>query len=258
MWLSGPDTGIPTPRPSYMVNSSAPGTDVAALTAAALASSSYLFRNQLNDSDYADQLQSHAESLFQFAETATPWQVYTEAVPAAEEYYATGNYTSQLVYGALWLYKATGNSTYRDKASSYFDQFNLSNMKSIAVMDWSDQTGAVYVLGAELDSSNTKYKTAAVQYLDTIIHGGNPCSYTNGGLLWCGGASDDNSLVPAQDMALLALLYSRLDSSKSSDYTQFAVSQIEYMLGKNRMYGRPFRSFYLKQNYTNQTYYFCI
>ncbi|KAG1246824.1 hypothetical protein G6F68_014466 [Rhizopus microsporus] len=104
-------------------------------------------------------------------------------------------------------------------------------------MDWSDQTNAVFVLGAEIDSSNTKYATAAKKVLDTIVNSasGSPCTFTDGGLLWCNGYSDDNSLVPAQDMALLALMYAQLDSSRSESYTKFAKSQIEYLLGNNYM-----------------------
>ncbi|CDS06236.1 hypothetical protein LRAMOSA08764 [Lichtheimia ramosa] len=230
----GPDTDIPSDRPSYMINSTAPGTDIAAQTAAAFAASSYLFRNQLNDTDYANLLQSHAESLFNFADTAKPWQTYTTVVTATADYYATNTYTNQLVYAALWLYRATGNSTYRDKASSYFDQFKLAN-QPISLTDWSDQTIAAFVLGAQLDSDNSKYRDAATKWLDDIIHGSDICTYTKGGLLWCDGYSDDNSLVPAQDTALLALLYSKIDSSKSSDYTSFATNQINYMLGNNRM-----------------------
>ncbi|KAI9493008.1 Six-hairpin glycosidase-like protein [Zychaea mexicana] len=229
----GPDTGIPSDRPSYKITSDAPGTDIAALTAAAFAASSYLFRNQLNDTSYADALQSHAESLYNFAETAQPMQLYTEAVSASKDYYEATTYTSPLVFAALWLFRATGNTSYRDKASNYFDQFKLGSMQ-VDVMDWSDQTGAVYVLGAQLDGSNTKYKDAAKKYLDTLINGGDPCSYTSGGLLWCGGDSDLNSLVPAQDTALLALLYGKIDSPEA-DYTDFATSQIKYMLGDNRM-----------------------
>ncbi|KAI8147607.1 Six-hairpin glycosidase-like protein [Fennellomyces sp. T-0311] len=229
----GPDTGIPSDRPSYKITSDAPGTDIAALTAAAFAATSYLFRNQLNDTDYADTLQSHAESLYGFAESAQPYQVYTQAVAASQGYYETSTYSNQLVYGALWLYRATGNTQYRDKASQYFDQYQIGSSK-ITVMDWSDQTGAVYVLGALIDNGNSKYKDAATSYLNTIINGDSPCSYTNGGLLWCGGASDSNSLVPAQDIALLALLYGRVQNP-AADYTDFAESQIKYMLGNNRM-----------------------
>ncbi|PHZ16691.1 Six-hairpin glycosidase [Rhizopus microsporus ATCC 52813] len=232
----GPDTGIPTPRPSYQVNRTAVGTDAVALASAALASASFLYKNGLNDTDYSNKLLQNAVSLFNLAYTAQPRNVYTKAIPAIAEFYNTNNYTSQLTYAALWMYKATGNSTYRDMASNFFDQFALGS-QPVGVLDWSDQTNAVFVLGAELDSSNTKYANAARKVLDTIINtaSGSPCTFTKGGLLWCDGYSKSNSLVPAQDMALLALLYAELDSTRADSYRRFAQGQIDYLLGKNYM-----------------------
>ncbi|KAI9321243.1 Six-hairpin glycosidase-like protein [Dichotomocladium elegans] len=229
----GPDTNIPTPRPSYRVTVDNPGTDVAAQTVAAFASSAYLFRNYLNDSNYADLLQSHAETLFSFTESSTPFQVYTDAVSASSNYYAASSYQTQLVLAALWMYRLTGETSYRDKASNYFDQYKLASVP-VAIWDWSDQSGAVHVLGAAIDGTNTKYSQAATKYLNTITQDTSVCSYTAGGLLWCKGASEYNSLVPAQDIALLALLYSKVDPSKS-EYVTFALNQINYLLGDNRM-----------------------
>lgn len=230
----GPDTNIPTPRPSYMINNTSPGTDVAAVGAAAFASASYLFRNRFNDSNYADTLTSHAISLYNFAETANPQQPYTTSIPAIAEFYQTNTVQNQLVWGALWLYRATGNQTYLTKASSYFDRFNLGSV-DITPMDWSDQSGGVFVLGSMLDNSTQKYRTAAERYLDTLTQGQGPCSFTGGGLLWCGQSSASNSLIPAQDTALLALLYSGLNSDKGTGYTKFALGQIDYLLGNNPM-----------------------
>ncbi|KAG0173021.1 hypothetical protein DFQ29_008135 [Apophysomyces sp. BC1021] len=230
----GPDTDIPTPRPSFMVNGSSPGTDVSALTAAALASAATVFRLS-SDHNYADRLVSHAEELYEFAEKAQPWQVYTDAIPEARSMYETVNYTSQLVYGALWLYRATQNQDYREKASHYFDRFNLSGLDTVP-MDWSDQTGATYILGAQVDKTTNKYKHAAERYLDRLIgRDSGICDYTEDGLLWCGNFSISNSLVPAQDTALLASIYSGLNSSRKDRYQAFATSQIDYLLGKNRM-----------------------
>ncbi|KAI9252301.1 Six-hairpin glycosidase-like protein [Phascolomyces articulosus] len=230
----GPDTGIPTPRPSYMVNESSPGTDAAALAAAACASSSMVLRRV--DEDYANTLVSHAESLYSFAESTTPWRVYSDSVEAAQDYYATYDYSSQLVYGALWLYRATNNTMYRDKASNYFDQFSLST-KRITIMDWHDQTGGVFVLGAALDNANTdKYKDAAEDYINTIINSGSggPCSYTPGGLLWCGSQSGWSSLVIANNMAFLAAMFSHTVDD-TSEYKEFAHAQLDYVLGANPM-----------------------
>ncbi|KAJ8661935.1 hypothetical protein O0I10_002266 [Lichtheimia ornata] len=231
----GPDTNIPDKRPSYSITSDAPGTDIAAQTSAAFASASYLFRHLFNDSNYADTLQSHAEALFSFADTAMPQQLYTEAVSASQEYYTSSGYKIPLVYAALWLYRASGNPSYRDKASAYFDQFKLYKYQPINIMDWSDPAGAIYVLGTQVDPDNTKYKDSAIYYLDAIIHGNDVCGFTKGGLLWCEHESESNALVPAMDTAFLALIYSSLDTSKSSDYMQFATSQIDYVLGNNYM-----------------------
>ncbi|CAO3631798.1 unnamed protein product [Cunninghamella blakesleeana] len=205
------------------------------MTAAALASTSYLMRTFANDSSYADTLLSAAQSVYALAETK-PFQVYSNSVPAADGLYQTNNFTGQLVYGALWLYKATGNTTYRDKASNYYDTFTLGAVP-VSPMDWSDPTGSVHILGVEVDQSNTKYTTNAKKWLDTMISGsnGSPCTYTNGGLLWCEGYSNSNSMVPLQDTSLLALLYSRLDPSNSQKYVDFATKQLNYMLGDNYM-----------------------
>ncbi|ORX52671.1 Six-hairpin glycosidase [Hesseltinella vesiculosa] len=229
----GPDTSIPTPRPSFAINNTATGTDVAAMTAAALASASYLYQNLVKDTNYAQQLLTSAESVYALAEIQ-PWHVYTDNVPAAQNLYETNSYASQLVFGALWLYRATGNTTYRDKASSYFDSFNLTNVP-VSPMDWSDATGAVYVLGAEIDPSNTKYATGAKRWLNAMTGGKGPCTFTSGGMLWCNGYSDSNSLVPVQDTSLLAILYSQTDPAAAPPLLSFAQSQINYMLGDNYM-----------------------
>ncbi|KAG2222099.1 hypothetical protein INT45_007985 [Circinella minor] len=230
----GPDTEIPTPRPSFMINESNPGTDVAALTAAAFASTSMIFRK--TDEDYANTLVSHAETLYAFAESATPWQVYSDSVEAAKDYYETYDYSSQLVYGALWLYRATNNTVYRDKASNYFDQFSLKS-KAITIMDWHDQTGGVFVLGAAIDTTTDKYKDAAKDYIDAIISSGSggPCSYTPGGLLWCDSQSGWSSLVIGNNMAFLAAMFSHTVSG-TSEYDAFTRAQIDYVLGDNPMH----------------------
>lgn len=233
----GPDTGIPLPRPSFMVNNSAPGTDAAALTSAALSSASILFREHFNDSQYADLLLSHAYVLQNFAETAQPYQPYSIAVPAAAKYYNTNTYKSQLVYGNLWLYKASKNSTYLRRANELYDQYNTSLV--LGVMDWSDPTGATLVLGATLDSE--KYRDTAMNYFDRVIGTSNTssrlCNYTEGGLLYCKGYSDHNSVMPPLNMGMLiAVMKKSFPSLVGSSYTNFIQKQLNYLLGENKMF----------------------
>ncbi|KAG1373430.1 hypothetical protein G6F61_010187 [Rhizopus arrhizus] len=231
----GPDTTIPSPRPSYPVNRTTIGTDAVAMASAALASASYLYQTRFKETRYADQLRTNAASLFNLASTAKPWTTYTTSIPALADYYRTNNYTSQLTLAALWMYKATDNSTYRSWASTWFDDFRLGQ-GPITVWDWSDQTNAVFVLGAELDRTQTKYARSATRVLEGVSRGqDSPCTWTADGLLWCEGFSQSNSLVPAQNMALLSLLYADLDSSRATDYRRFAAGQLDYLLGRNRM-----------------------
>jgi endoglucanase len=222
-----------------MVNSSSPGTDAAALTSAALSSASYLFRNQFNDTEYADLLLFHAISLMEFAETAKPWTPYSQSVSASVDYYNTNRYQSQLIYGCLWLNKATGNSTYLEKANSYYDIFRSEMFYGIT--DWSDQTGAAFILGVELDRE--KYEKPATDYLNQILDTSGSetsiCNYTYGGLFYCKGYSTANSVMPPLNTALLIALLNNTSPDLASNHTDFIHNQMNYILGANHMYVYP-------------------
>ncbi|KAI8887566.1 glycoside hydrolase family 9 protein [Backusella circina FSU 941] len=233
----GPDTDVAYPRPSYMINSTAPGTDVAALTSAALSSASYLFRHKFNDANYANELLHHAKDLFNFAETATPWQTYSNtSVPEAADYYSTNRYHNQLLYGCLWMFKATGNSSYLEKSDYYFDLFQDELYPTI--MDWSDQTGAALILGASLNDTTSKFKNASLNYFDSLLDtssNDSVCTYTYGGLFWCDGNSNSNSVLPPLNTALLMALFQESYPEVLTNYTEFIRDQLGYLLGDNKM-----------------------
>ncbi|CAJ0855542.1 18358_t:CDS:2, partial [Entrophospora sp. SA101] len=233
----GPDTGIPLPRPSLNVNSSAHGTDVVAEAAAAMASASILFREKLNDTVYADTLLSHAKSLYEFAET-TPFVKYQDSVPEVNEFYSSSEYGDELVWASLWLYRATKIQDYMNKAINYFDTFALGGLNK--VINWNDKTGACYVLFAKLikesNQDNSRWTKESERYLDGVSSASSDgCKFTNGGLYFCDGDSNAASLNPALNAAFVSLLYSPLatSTSKSNSYNDFANSQINYLLGKN-------------------------
>ena len=84
-----------TPRPSWSITASAPGSDLAGETAAALAAAAVYFTRsehtpnhccRRGDTAYSSTLLSHARSLFEFADTHRG--VYTEAIPNAQNFYA--------------------------------------------------------------------------------------------------------------------------------------------------------------------------
>ncbi|MBA0867614.1 hypothetical protein Goshw_001976, partial [Gossypium schwendimanii] len=97
-----------TKRPLKLVNSSKPGSDVAAETAAALASASLVFKK--TDSTYSSTLLKHAKQLFTFADKYKG--SYTKSHPEVATYYNSTGYGDELLWAASWLYHATGDTTY--------------------------------------------------------------------------------------------------------------------------------------------------
>ncbi|ORX89347.1 glycoside hydrolase family 9 protein [Basidiobolus meristosporus CBS 931.73] len=237
----GPDTGIPTPRPAYKIDFDHPGTDIASETAASLAATSLVFRNYFGDADYADKLVKHARDLFNFANTARKTE-YQKSVSDAKEFYASSGYGDELVWGALWLSRATNETSYLDIAVNYFDQYKLGGKTN--PMDWNDKTPGIYVLASEVfaDNNAQRFKNEAEAWLDGVVSGSKDGSFTKAGLIWFSGTSDMASTVPANTCSFLASIYSRTVLSKSNTdasqakkakYESFVQSQIDYLLGKN-------------------------
>ncbi|KAJ1421644.1 Six-hairpin glycosidase superfamily [Sesbania bispinosa] len=96
------------PRPLTQVNTSCPGSDVAAETAAAMASASLVFKK--TDSTYSSTLLKHAKQLFTFADKHRG--SYSENIPEVQTYYNSTGYGDELLWAASWLYHATGDDSY--------------------------------------------------------------------------------------------------------------------------------------------------
>lgn len=95
-------------RPLAQVNVTYPGTDVAAETAAAMASASLVFKSI--NSMYSQLLLNHALQLFQFADTYRG--SYTMSIPQVQNYYNSTGYGDELLWAAAWLYHATSDYSY--------------------------------------------------------------------------------------------------------------------------------------------------
>ena len=117
VWISPEQVESKTPRNAFAIDPSNPGSDVAASTSSAFAAASMLFRGV--DDAYADELLKNAKQLYEFAETYQG--KYSDSVAAANPAYTSWNgYGDDLTAGAAWLYKATGEQSYLNKAQSYF------------------------------------------------------------------------------------------------------------------------------------------
>nr|BBA57845.1 endo-1,4-beta glucanase E4 [Thermobifida alba] len=230
----GPAEVMPMERPSYKVDPSCPGSDVAAETAAAMAASSIVFAD--DDPAYAATLVEHAEQLYAFADTYRG--EYSDCVPAGSFYNSWSGYQDELVWGAYWLYKATGDASYLDKAEYEYDFLSTEQQTDIRsyrwTVAWDDKSYGAYVLLAK-ETGEQKYLDDANRWLDywTVGVNGQRVPYLPGGQAvldtW-------GSLRYAANTAFAALVHAETvadDPVRSQRYHDFGVRQINYALGDN-------------------------
>ena len=87
-------------RPAYRIDAQNPGSDLAAETAAAMASASLVF--EVLDPAYSAKLLAHAIQLYEFADTYRG--VYSDSITDAAGYYNSySGYQDELCWGAIWL-----------------------------------------------------------------------------------------------------------------------------------------------------------
>ena len=62
-------------------------------------------------------------------------------------------YDDELIWGALWLYKATGDASYLTKAQNYYDDAGYVYWSS-SMFSWDDKKAGIKVLLAEATGSS--------------------------------------------------------------------------------------------------------
>ncbi len=223
----GPPEKMTMARPSYRLDASKPGSEVAGEAAAALAAAHLLFKNE--DPAYAARLLERARSLFAFADTYRG--SYVSSIPDARNYYDSySGYFDELIWGATWLYRATGETSYLTKAESLFAE-RFANAGARWTHSWDDKSYGAAVLLAQLTGKQV-YKAFTQRWLDywTIGTGGSRITYTPGGLAWL---DQWGSLRYAATTAFLAGIYADRVGDVGTRYRDFSRSQIDYMLGAN-------------------------
>ncbi|WP_027343313.1 glycoside hydrolase family 9 protein [Hamadaea tsunoensis] len=230
----GPAEVMKMARPAYKVDASCGGTELAAETAAAMAASSIVFRP--TDSAYADKLLTNATQLYTFADTVR--KKYSDCITDAAGYYQSwSGYNDELVWGALWLYRATNQQSYLDKAEAGYANLSTEPQSTTHsykwTQDWDDKTYGSYVLLAKL-TGKQQYIDDANRWLDywTVGVNGAKITYSPGGQAWL---QQWGSLRYSANTAWVALVYSDwlTDATRKARYHDFALSQINYILGSN-------------------------
>ena len=223
----GPPETLTMPRPSFKIDATKPGSELAGEAAAALASASILFRK--SDEAYSRLLLEHARQLFAFAEKY-PGK-YTDAIPDARNFYNSfTGFQDELAWAAVWLHKATGEKGYLAKAEDIY-QKRLKGTLIAWTQSWDDKRYGTATLLAQLTRKDI-YKQDTESFLDywTIGRNGRRVNSTSGGLAWL---SPWGSLRYAANTAFLAFVYSDTFRNNRDRYRSFAERQINYILGDN-------------------------
>jgi len=217
-WESPENSNID--RPAFSITADAPGSDLAAETAAALASSSIFFR-MTGDAEYADTCLEHAKQLFDFAYNYQG--KYTDSIPAGGFYESWSGFKDELAWGAAWIAKATGDQADVDRAESIWAEMGGDNEMPNEV-SWDNKWASTFLLMFDI-TGNESYKTLAETFLNFVL----TLPSTELGLVWTGN-SQWGSLRYASNLALFAI-QSAYHNIMPEESLGFAKQQINYALG---------------------------
>ncbi|XP_012938497.1 endoglucanase A [Aplysia californica] len=215
-----PPEKMTTSRTCQYITKGTKGSDVAGATAASLALGYLIFKS--SNAPYANSCLNKAKSLYSFGKSNRG--IFYGTSP----FYSSGSDEDDLCLGALWLYKATGDSHYLNDAKSFHNGMGPSWAQS-----WDDNKLACRILLLEATHDN-KLKTEIQNDLKPWVE--KHMTYTPCGLAWKLEWAPTRYAANTAFMALLAA-----DASINSvNNRKFAVQQINYILGDNKHNGGCF------------------
>ena len=219
--------------PSYKIDASKPGSEVAGETAASLVATSILFKDE--DSTYSDLCLKHGIEIYEFADENRG--DYTTSVPNVVSFYASYNgYNDELAWAALWLYRATGEEKYYEDykkiADVKYDSWDPKKFSgATGPISWDDKRPGCYILAAMVTKDESRMNEA-YNYCDEVLT--HPT--TPGGLWYEAGLSQwASNRYAANAASMVAVFANFLEESdeKRKKYINFVKSQIDYILGDN-------------------------
>lgn len=242
------------PRPIQTATS---GPDLAGEMAAALAAASIVFRD---DTSYSKKLIKGAVTVFDFARDFGRRTPYCRGNPYIEPFYNSSGYYDEYMWGAAWLFYATGNKSYIALATNPGLPKNSKAFYMIPdkiVLSWDNKLPAAMLLLTRL----RVFLNPGYPYEDMLrsyhnVTGLTMCSYlqqyrffnwTKGGMIQLnhGQAQPLQYVANAAFLASLYVDYMNAtgvpgwtcgpDFVSSQTLRDFAKSQIDYILGANPM-----------------------
>ena len=136
------------PRPVSVCDATA--LDLAGETVAGMSAAALVFKDQ---KDYSGKLVQAAEELFNLARNVDPslkpgtYTSMDDCGGQAKNFYNSTSYRDEMVWGATWLFFATGNSSYLDYAHDKFATAEEEELPSDKeVFSWNSKLAANAVL----------------------------------------------------------------------------------------------------------------
>lgn len=229
-------------RRAWFATDALPSTDCVSATAASLAVNYLNFKDE--DPTYAEKSLKYAKALFEFAERCPNKAVNNDG---PKGYYGSSKWQDDYCWAAAWLYLATKDDHYLSEAFKYFDYYAPSCWTHC----WNDVWAGTACILAEIDDLYDKnsqvfedrYKQATgknqyetidfwsqvAKLVDNWMNG-STVKITSGGYAFLNqwGSARYNTATQ-----FVACVYDKHHGDKASKYSEWAKSQMNYLLGNN-------------------------
>lgn len=237
------------------VQTATSGPDLAGEMAAALAAASIVFRD---NAIYSSKLVKGAQTVFGFARDFGRRNPYCRGNPYIEPFYNSSGYWDEYMWGAAWMFYATGNTSYLTLATAPGLSRNAKVARMIpdlSVLSWDNKLPAAMLLlvrtrlflnpGYPYEEMLKSYHNLTALNMCSYLQRYNVFNWTRGGMIQLnhGGGQP---LQYVANAAFLASLYADYMNASGvpgwycgpsfitlKTIRSFATSQIDYILGAN-------------------------
>ncbi|XP_031389729.1 endoglucanase 12 [Punica granatum] len=267
--VGGSQNGSSTPDDHYcwqrpedmdyprLVQEATSGPDLAGEMAAALAAASIVFRD---NPTYSKKLVQGAQTVFAFARDFGKRTPYCRGNPYIEPYYNSSGYFDEFMWGAAWLYYATGNNTYISLATNPGLSKNSKAFYMFpdqSVLSWDNKLPAAMLLltrmrimlnpGYPYEDMLRMYHNVTGLTMCSYLHRFGVFNWTKGGMIQLNHGQPQPLQYMANAAFLASLFVDYLNATgvpgwncgptfvSTKDLRSFATSQINYILGDNPM-----------------------
>ena len=219
-------------RRVYFADLGQPNTNLACSNAAAFASLSMAFRGV--DNNYSAKLLQHARDLYNFGyRNQRSYNANTELPSYEFNLYKDNNdFQDEIMIGAAWLYRATGEQRYRNELDAAYAA--KGNYLGGWAPGWGDyHYDAVFQMARA--TGEAKYRNAVGRYVTGVLNGSEG-RVSPGGMWYVRASADGFHLPGTLNLANLVYQYADLVGSSDPNYQRmraFTFSQINYTLGDN-------------------------